>query len=147
MHFIDYDICSNGKWEKRSCGKGSLFWVITDCCIPIQMYPTFDECIPMQADKNLNKTTENPTYNEVTTNNYRSTNYEGNNDNSSEKNYTLKSKNSSTQVPYKNESSEDKDNLDTVEEELSESQEDRDNLSEFVEWGGYRHKDEEGKDC
>merc|ERR1712012_1026704 len=53
MHFVDYDLCSNGKWEKKSCDKGSLFWVITNCCIPIEKYPTFDECLPMREDKNV----------------------------------------------------------------------------------------------
>ena len=146
MHFVDYDLCSNGKWVKKSCDKGSLFWVITDCCIPIEKYPTFGECIPMKDVRNVNKTTEAPTNYEVTTNNDRNTNYEANNDSSSENNYSIKSTQSSALTPYKNESSEDKDNLDTLEDELSESQEDRDNLSEFVEWGGYRHKDEEGID-
>ena len=146
MHFVDYDLCKNGKWEKKSCDKGSLFWVITDCCIPIEKYPTFDECMPMKEDKNVNKATESPPYNKVTTNTPENSNNETNSDDSSEKNYRSNTTQFSTQSPYENESSEDKDNLDTAEEELSESQEDRDNISEFVEWGGYRHKDEEGID-
>ena len=56
MHFVNFDICLDGTWEEKSCDKGSLFWVIPNCCIPIEKYPTFDECVFPEEEKNLNET-------------------------------------------------------------------------------------------
>ena len=57
MHFTMFDVCLDGKWEERSCDKGSLFWAVTNCCIPLDRYPTFDECILSEGEKDRSKTT------------------------------------------------------------------------------------------
>jgi hypothetical protein len=56
MHFVKFDVCLDGKWEGKSCDKGSLFWVVPNCCIPIEKYPAFDDCVLTEEEKIRNKT-------------------------------------------------------------------------------------------
>ena len=135
MHFMDYDVCLDGKWESKSCDKGSLFWVVTDCCIPIEKYPTLDNCIQMKEGSNQNKIIKSP-YERKLRNHVPEI--------TSKKSEKLSSEETGSQ----NQSSIDKDNLDTDEEEPYESGEaskSKSSDNNEAEWGGYRHKDNEGK--
>ena len=143
MHFVNFEVCSKGKWVSKTCAKGSLFWVVTDCCIPIEKYPNIDNCIQIKEDIGLNKATESPQksmpkhqYPIIRSSNHPTIRY-------GEKSEKI----GSAEEGSANQSKIDKDNLETDEEEPYESNEDRSNLSSDTEpeWGGYRHKDNEGK--
>ena len=134
MHFVNYDVCLNGKWESKRCEKGSLFWVVTDCCIPIEKYPTIDNCIQIKELSNQNRTMKIPHERKLRIPVPEIT---------SKKSEKLVSEETGSLNP----TSIDKDNLDTYEEEPYESVEtsnDQSSDNSEAEWGGYRHKDNEG---
>lgn len=56
MHFVKFDVCLSGKWERKSCEKNSLFWAVVNCCIPINKYPTFDNCVLTEEEKKVKET-------------------------------------------------------------------------------------------
>ena len=134
MHFVNYDVCLNGKWESKTCEKGSLFWVVTDCCIPIEKYPTLDNCIQIKEESNQNEVTKSP-YGRKLRNQLPEI--------TSKKSEKL----GSEEIGSQNPSSIDMDNLDTDEEEPYESVETSSNQSSDNsedELGGYRHEDNKG---
>ena len=46
MDFSQYEICSEGgKWMTKTCQRGSMFWTIVSCCIPLGNFPVIDNCI------------------------------------------------------------------------------------------------------
>ena len=121
MHFVNFDICLDGKWEPKSCDKGSLFWVITNCCIPIEKYPTFDECLSMEDGRNQNNITKASEEEQGETKTFEST------------------------VEKDNDPDIDQDNLSTIEEELPESEEPNGSFSADTDKvAGYRQKEDKG---
>ena len=46
VDFSQYEICSEGgKWMTKTCQRGSMFWTIVSCCIPLGNFPVIDNCI------------------------------------------------------------------------------------------------------
>ena len=127
MHFVNFDICLDGKWESKSCDKGSLFWVVTNCCIPIEKYPSLDECLLMEEERNQNKTIKDPEVEQRA--NHQETQIEPKE--------SKKDKEKDSDI--------DQDNLSTIEEELPESEEGNESFSagnDLV--AGYRGKENKG---
>ena len=156
MHFVNYDVCLNGKWESKTCEKGSLFWVVTDCCIPIEKYPTLDNCIQIKEDSNQNEITKAPYRRKLRSQLLEITSKKPERHDSEEigsKNPLLEitskkpERHGSEEIGSKNPLSIDMDNLDTDEEEPYESEETSNNQSSDNsedEPGGNRHEDNKG---
>ena len=51
MHFNNFDICEEGRWAKKTCDPGMLFWQVPNCCIPINKYPTTDNCALTEEER------------------------------------------------------------------------------------------------
>ena len=59
MHFVHFDVCQNGEWKGKSCDIGQLFWAVINCCIPLNRYPTFENCVLTEEERAAKEKLEN----------------------------------------------------------------------------------------
>ena len=55
INFHFYEICKDGIWQQAECERGSLFWSLLSCCIPISKYPSSKACTWYQQLLQWNK--------------------------------------------------------------------------------------------